>query len=132
MAASTVTGERGFTLMELMLVLLLVGLLSGLVAPVVSGGVRHAREAVLRENLYQLRKSLDEFQADHGRYPGTLDELVQQRYLRRVPVDPLTERADTWVLERDAQDGIVDVRSGAAAAPDPDLKEFHDPVRPPN
>jgi len=109
--------SRAFTLMELLLVLLLVALLASLVAPVVTGGIQRARESTLKEDLYALRKAIDDHYADTGSYPAELEELVAKRYLRRIPTDPLTEKRDTWLLVRSEDDksgkGIVDVRSGS-------------------
>lgn len=113
MARATATGDRGFTLVEMLLVLLLVALLAGLAAPVVNGGIQRAREAALRENLHQLRKAIDDHFADRGEYPASLEELVTQRYLRRIPIDPFTERSDTWIAVPDEAGRLIDVRSGA-------------------
>jgi general secretion pathway protein G len=108
---------RGFTLIELLLVLLLVALLASLVGPVVTQGISRARESTLKEDLYQLRKAIDDYYADTGKYPPELEELVNKRYLRRIPIDPITEKRETWVLIRDDADksggGIIDVRSGS-------------------
>jgi general secretion pathway protein G len=110
---------RGFTLMELMLVMLLVALLASLVVPVVTGGIQRARESTLKEDLYALRKAIDDYYADMGAYPPELEELVKRRYLRRIPADPVTEKRDTWVLLRSEDDkagkgsGILDIRSGS-------------------
>jgi general secretion pathway protein G len=109
---------RGFTLIELLLVLLLIALLASLVAPVVTGGIQRARESTLKEDLYALRKAIDDYYADLGAYPPELDELVKRRYLRRIPPDPVTEKRDTWILvrsedEKAGKSGIVDVRSGS-------------------
>lgn len=110
---------RGFTLMELLLVMLLLGLLASLAAPVVTGGIQRARESTLKEDLYTLRRAIDDYYADTGAYPAELEELVKKRYLRRIPPDPLTEKRDTWVLVRSEDDkagkanGILDVRSGS-------------------
>lgn len=91
-------------------------LLASLAAPVVTGGVQRAREATLKEDLYRMRKAIDDFYADTGAYPPELETLVSRRYLRRVPVDPLTDSRDTWRLawsEADDARGVVDIRSGA-------------------
>jgi len=110
---------RGFTLIELLLVLLLVALLASLVAPVVTGGIQRARESTLKEDLYALRRAIDDYYADTGAYPAELEELVKKRYLRRIPPDPVTEKRDTWVLVRSEDEGagkgggILDVRSGS-------------------
>lgn len=110
---------RGFTLMELLIVLVLIGILASLAAPVVTGSIQNARESVLKENLHNMRKAIDDFYGDTGNYPDTLEVLVQKRYLRRIPVDPITDRKESWVLVREEREGqsggsgIMDVRSGA-------------------
>lgn len=112
--------SRGFTLIELLVVMAILGLLLTYIAPRYFGAVSKAEEAALRQNLYQMRDAIDKFYADQLRYPQDLDELVRGRYLRGVPVDPITKRADTWVLLTPAQVGssaggkLADVRSGAS------------------
>lgn len=122
MALATRAGEmrsRGFTLVELLLVLLIVAMLASLVAPVVTGSIQRARESTLREDLQVMRKAIDDYYADTGKYPAELDELVKKRYLRRIPPDPMTEKRDTWILvgsedsKTGAAAGIIDVRSGS-------------------
>ena len=111
--------QRGFTLIEMLLVLTLVALLASLAAPVVTGGIQRARESTLKSDLSTLRRALDDYYADTGAYPRELDELVTRRYVRRIPPDPVTEKRDTWVLVRTDADkpgqdgGILDVRSGS-------------------
>ena len=79
--------------------------------------VERSREAVLRQDLYIMRDAIDKFLADRGRYPLTLDELADKRYLRRVPPDPITDSVSTWITlpppEGEVRDGVYDVRSGA-------------------
>jgi len=110
---------RGFTLLELLLVMLLLALIASLAAPVVTSGIQRARESTLKSDLYVLRKAIDDHYADTGAYPRALDELVAKRYLRRVPPDPVTEKRETWVLVRAEEEiagqapGILDVRSGS-------------------
>jgi general secretion pathway protein G len=106
----------GFTLIELLVVLAIVATLLLLVAPRYLHKVDEAKEAVLRDNLRTVRHVIDQFQGDHGRYPDTLEELVERQYLRALPVDPMTESAATW--ERLAppaghQGAVYDIRSGA-------------------
>lgn len=124
MARSTRTGERtsrGFTLLELLVVLFIVALLASIVGPAVTGGIARSKEATLREDLRVMRKSIDDFYADTGTYPQGLDTLVEKRYLRTVPVDPVTGSSTTWTFEmEESQDsggdktrGVRDVRSGA-------------------
>jgi general secretion pathway protein G len=105
----------GFTLVELLLVLFVIALLASLVAPVVTGNIQRARESTLKEDLYVLRKAIDDYYADTGRYPENLALLADKRYIRKVPIDPITERANTWVeIRGEGQNGgVVDVRSGS-------------------
>lgn len=116
MAVNTVIGRgRGFTLVELLVVLLLVALLASLAAPVVGRSIEQAKESVLRENLYALRKALDDYYADKGVYPQTLVDLVENRYLRAIPMDPLLVSSEQWVLERGGEGEIVDLKSASTA-----------------
>jgi len=109
--------NHGFTLIELLVVLAIISTLMLLVAPRSFAKVDESKEAVLRDNLRMTRDVLDKFYGDNGRYPETLDELVEKKYLRSLPVDPLTESATTWKLVPvpDGYNGIVyDLHSGAA------------------
>lgn len=108
---------RGFTLLELLFVLVIVALLTSLAAPMVVASIEQARESALRQDLQVLRKAIDAYHADTGRYPVELGELVDKRYLRAVPPEPITQRLDGWSVVRSegarGPAGIVDVRSGA-------------------
>lgn len=110
---------RGFTLMELLLVLVLIALLASVAMPVVTSSVHRARESTLKENLFTMRKAIDDYYADNGGYPAELELLVQKRYLRKIPADPLTDRSDSWTLVRTDDDGqsrgsgIIDLHSGS-------------------
>jgi len=106
---------KGFTLVELMVVLAVIALLLSVVVPDYMGKMRRAEEAVLQQNLALMRDSLDKHYADTGKYPGSLDELVAKHYLRTIPKDPFTQSA-SWVAvpPQDARKGNVwDVKSGA-------------------
>jgi general secretion pathway protein G len=112
--------HRGFTLIELLVVLAALGLLLTLAGPRYVEHVDRGRETALKHNLAQLRNTIDTFYADRARYPKDLQELVQQGYLRAVPVDPVTDRSDTWVLlppggaaASTTATSVADVRSGA-------------------
>ena len=110
------SARRGFTLIELLVVVTIIALLLTIAVPRYFSGVDRTKEAVLRENLAIMRDSLDKFYADTGKYPNTLDELVSRKYLRKVPVDPITESAKTWVEippEDASKGGVYDVKSGA-------------------
>ena len=108
--------EPGFTLIELLVVMAALGLLLAIAAPRYVEHVDRGREVVLRHNLVGLREAIDKFYADRARYPKDLQELVTERYLRQVPLDPVTDRADSWVVvqPKTSQEGVFDVRSGAA------------------
>lgn len=116
--ATCCTWRRGFTLIELLVVMAALGLLLSLAAPRYFEHVDRARETVLRNNLAVMRQAIDRFRADRGRYPADLLELVSQRYIREVPLDPITERKDGWVTVVSTSDphagsGVADVRSAA-------------------
>lgn len=108
--------KKGFTLIELLVVLAIVATLLTLALPRYFGSLDRSREAVLKENLYQLRDAISKYYADKGRYPQTLEALATDKYLRKVPLDPVTESAATWIVlaPPDPQkSGVYDVRSGA-------------------
>lgn len=116
----------GFTLVELMVVLAIIALLISIVAPHYAGRVTRAEETVLRENLLMMRDALDKHYADSGRYPERLEDLVAKRYLRGIPLDPVTQSSTTWVVVPPAdpeKSGVYDVRSGAQGV-GPDGKPY--------
>ena len=109
-------GKRGFTLIELLVVLAIVGALVGLAVPRYLHRVDLAKETVLASDLATMREAVDKFFGDTGRYPANLEELVARRYLRKIPPDPITERADSWVVVAPPapdQGAVYDVKSGA-------------------
>jgi general secretion pathway protein G len=108
--------RRGFTLIELLVVFAIIATLLSLVAPRYFKSIERAKEAALKENLVTLRDALDKYHGDTGRYPAGLEDLVTARYIRKVPVDPVTDSDATWILipPGDATKGTVyDIRSGA-------------------
>jgi general secretion pathway protein G len=113
--------EQGFTLLELMIVMVVIGLLAAIAIPSYTHNVRRANEAVLREDLYTMRGAIDSYTVDRQKGPQTLDDLVQSGYLKFIPKDPITKRTDTWVpvqgdtlITTDQTDpGITDIHSGA-------------------
>jgi type II secretion system protein G len=111
--------RRGFTLIELLVVMAIIGLLASIAVPRYVDGVDRAREAALKSSLATVRDAIDQYAADRGRYPDTLQDLVRGRYLREQPEDPLTRRRDSWVMVVPPRDSAIpgrvfDVRSGAA------------------
>ena len=107
---------RGFTLIELLVVLAIVGTLLAIAAPQYFTSLDNARETSLRQNLAVMRRAIDQYHGDRGRYPENLQELVAARYLRSIPPDPITGAADQWVAESASEaavTGVRDVRSGA-------------------
>lgn len=111
----------GFTLVELMIVMAIIGVLTAVAIPSYMGAVRQAREAVLKEDLHVLRAAIDSYTADKQKAPQSLDDLVSEGYMKSIPVDPMTRAADTWQTTQsdslhsmDQTDpGIDDVHSGA-------------------
>src|SRR5688572_32201400 len=109
-------GARGFTLIELLVVFAIIATLLTLALPRYFSSVDKSKEAVLKENLNQMREAVSRYYADKGKYPESLESLVADKYLRRVPLDPITDSAATWQIVRpeDPQKGgVYDVRSGA-------------------
>ena len=110
---------RGFTLIELIVVMAIVALLASIAAPRYFNSLQKSRETSLRTSLNVMRDALDQYAADKGRYPDTLEELVTARYIREIPEDPLLASRDAWVVLTPPPDALAtgqvyDVRSGAA------------------
>jgi general secretion pathway protein G len=113
--------ESGFTLIELLIVMTIIAILATLAIPRFVGAVKAAREAVLREDLHVMRDSIDSYTMDKQKAPQSLDDLIQNGYLREVPVDPMTHSKDTWVTDTSdamysidqTEPGITDVHSGS-------------------
>ena len=106
----------GFTLIEILVVLAILAALLSIAAPRYFGSVDRSKETVLKQNLFQIRETLDKYYADTGRYPDSVDDLVAKHYLRTTPVDPVTGSATTWIIVPPAdlkKGGVYDVKSGA-------------------
>jgi general secretion pathway protein G len=112
-----VTGKRrGFTLLELLVVMAIIATLLTIAVPRYFGSLQRSREAVLKQDLTTLREAIDKYYGDTGKYPQSLAVLVEKHYLRSIPVDPIARAADKWVVVNadDPEDnGIKDVMSGA-------------------
>jgi general secretion pathway protein G len=107
---------RGFTLVELMVVMAIIALLLALALPRYFSHLESSKETILRQDLAVMRDAIDKYHGDQGRYPASLDELVSARYLRAVPVDPITEQRNTWqpvVPAEGETGGLYDIKSGA-------------------
>ena len=114
-----VVRAHGFTLIELIVVMAIIALLISIVAPRYMRSLEKSKEAVLKQDLWVMRDALDKYYGDLGKYPNSLDELVEQKYLRTIPVDPLTDSTSTWqvVAPNDPELGaIYNVKSGASGA----------------
>lgn len=116
--------QKGFTLIELIIVFTLIGILVSLALPQFQSGTRRAREAVLKENLYVLRTLINQYYTDKMKYPASLQTLVDDGYLREIPTDPITKSSETWITIPEILNpedmlsgmeipGIVDVQSGS-------------------
>lgn len=107
--------SRGFTLIELLVVMAIIATLLSIVSPRYFNSIDKAKETVLRQDLAIMRDAIDKFYSDMGAYPITLDELVERRYLRSIPIDPLTDSNETWVEMpplNEEEEGVYDVHSG--------------------
>lgn len=118
--------SKGFTFVELMVVMAMVALLISIAVPSYFAGLERSKEAVLREDLYVMREAIDQFYVDKGRYPANLSELVEQRYLRALPVDPITGSSDSWIEIASPRDPQLmwDVRSGASGTGSDELPYY--------
>lgn len=115
------TQSAGFTLVELMIVMSIIGILMMLAVPSYVTAIKHAREAVLKEDLHTMRAAIESYTMDKEKGPQSLDDLVQSGYLRAIPEDPMTHSSDTWVTDQsqdmysldETDPGIDDVHSGS-------------------
>jgi len=113
--------QRGFTLAELLIVVAILGILAVIAIPQFRQSPDRAREAVLKTDLHTIRESIDQYFADKGRYPDSIEALVEDGYMRAVPVDPFTKSSGTWQLiyadDQGSQDELPDPDAGANVSP---------------
>jgi general secretion pathway protein G len=115
-------GKRGFTLIELMIVLSIIIILMGIAIPNYQRSILHARETVLRNDLYAIRSAIDQYTLDKQKAPQSLSDVVSAGYLKQIPKDPMTNSNDTWQVDQEdslmavdqTEPGIVDVHSGSS------------------
>ena len=113
--------EQGFTLLELMIVMIVIGLLAAVAIPAYVTNIKAAKEAVLKEDLHVMRQAIDSYTVDKQKAPQSLDDLVQSGYIKVMPKDPFTSRTDTWMPSQEdtlmsldqTESGINDVHSGS-------------------
>jgi len=113
--------REGFTLIELMIVMAIIVILAGIATALYTNSMQRSKEAVLKSDLFRMRDAIDQYYADKNKYPTSLEALVTEKYLRAIPVDPITNSSDTWqttMAEPEpgnalAETGIFDVKSGA-------------------
>jgi len=121
MARRTRSGNRGFTIIELMIVMAIVATLVAIAAPIYQKTIIRSKETVLKQNLFSIRICIDEYTYDKGKAPQSLQDLVTEGYLKQIPVDPMTGTNQTWrIINEDAattvnqtEPGIFDIRSGS-------------------
>ena len=129
--AQSPNNQKGFTLLELMIAMFIMIILLSVALPTYQRSIQHARETVLQENLWQMDRAIDQYAADKGKFPQSLDDLVKDEYLREMPIDPITEKAE-WneikeedTLSPDGGQVLKDIKS-LAAGEDSNGKKYED------
>jgi len=109
--------ESGFTLLELLVVMTIIGILAAVAIPALRDSPQRAREAALKEDLFTLRSTIDQYHGDKGYYPPDLATLVSDGYMRQIPVDPMTKSRDTWVIQLEQLEPTAEGEGGATTTP---------------
>jgi len=124
------TGEKGFSLLELMIAMFILIILLSVALPTYNRSIQQAREVVLRENLWQMRRAIDQYSSDKGKLPASIEDLVTEKYLREPPIDPITEKTEWEQIQgedpnaaQDADQGLTNVKSLAEGS-DADGKAY--------
>jgi general secretion pathway protein G len=117
--------EAGFTLLELLVVMTIIGILAAIAVPALKDSPQRAREAALREDLFAMRSVIDQYHGDKGNYPADLQTLVTDGYLRKIPLDPMTKAADSWVIAYEEAPTSADAPADAAGAGTPGIVDVH-------
>jgi general secretion pathway protein G len=113
---TTLRNRQGYTLIEMMIVVSIISILATMALPSFQKSLVRAKETNLRRSLFIMRDTIDQFYADHGRYPGSLQDLETEKYVRQIPMDPFTGSSDTWITippEGFAEGNVYDVHSGS-------------------
>ncbi|MEP6767936.1 MAG: prepilin-type N-terminal cleavage/methylation domain-containing protein [Acidobacteriota bacterium] len=125
--ASRLPSQSGFTLLELLVVMTIIGILAAIAVPALRDSPQRAREATLKEDLFTLRSVIDQYHGDKGNYPADLQTLVTDGYIRKIPIDPMTKSADTWIVafEEAPSDSAAADSSGVTAPATPGVIDVH-------
>ena len=113
---TTIRNHQGYTLIEMMIVVSIISILATMALPSFQKSLVRAKETNLRRTLFIMRDTIDQYYADHGRYPGSLQDLETEKYIRQIPMDPFTGNSDSWITippEGFAEGNVYDVHSGS-------------------
>lgn len=117
--------DPGFTLLELLVVMTIIGILAAIAVPALRDSPQRAREATLKEDLFTMRSVIDQYHGDKGSYPPDLATLVSSGYVRKIPIDPMTKSADTWVLVFEEPSTETDTSATTSESTTPGITDIH-------